>query len=592
MFLIIIFSSCALAQEEKLPAPIISVTKFVNQTKKQLQSAQKNSPKELYQQAPSWTTALYADEKSMSPITGTDGTSPWKQTIFGRIRLLTCHTGIKNLRNLWLTLDTEIKKGWSIRIPHLTIQPTSQIINAHFFIPKLPPFDGEKPKQFVKSASFPFYLQLNQANTPLTIDIDTNFEACFQNNCQQIQSSVSITLPNTQSKPSPFCPYIRRSMMYVPLEASKDELTFFLTPENYLQIQASFEKKAFEPQILLTQKKQIFYKIISQETIHNKLNITLLPQNWSPTEPITVTIMNRKQIMEKTMIPPLGEAPNLSFIPSQSNRPFRFILFFLTTPLMSYLLYVFFKNEYSARRKSLFIICIYLLSGILFQLLFPLLSGLHLYDSLLWAWSMGIIFILAALFIQNLTLISFITLTFLAPLTYLYPLVQEDESWLFVQLACISTIPYVLFAYIPSFAVSWSRFTQKLSPLWKRLPLLISGTIWTLILLCLLYHTAVPTQTSQQHPQAELILISPPWHIQGTLFDITATQLSTGKELLKKGILSVKRQTSHSKIDIQPNETPSFPFAILKGEKRSKPLIFKPTLSTYQLTDYFNSVLN
>ena len=588
-FFILFFSFCATAQEEQLPSSILSVAEFVEKTKNQLQTAQKSSSEDLYQQAPSWTTALYADEKSMSPITGTEGATPWTQTTFGRIRLLTCHTGTQNLNNLWLTLDTEMKTGWSIHIPQLVIRPTPQITKVQVFIPKLPPFDGKTPKQFVKSASFPVHLQFTETEAPLTINMDTSFEACFQNNCQIIQSPISITLPHTQSKPSPFCPYIRRSMTYVPPEASKEELFFFLTPENYLQIRASFEKKAIQPQVLLTQGKQIFYQMLSQEIAQNKVNITLLPQNWSPTDPITVTILNRRQIMEKTMIPSPGRAPNLSFSFPQPHKTLPFILFFLTTPLMSYLLHVFFKNEYITRRKSLFIACVYILSGVLFQFLFHYLSNEHLYESLFWAWSMGIIFILAAFFIRHLTLLSFIILTFLTPLIYLYPLIQCAENWLFIQLACIAALPYLLFAYAPSLGVNWSRFTQKLSPLWKRLPLLANAAVWALILLCLVYHTLVPTQISQKNPQAELTLISPPWHIKGTLFDITATQLSTGKELQKKGILSIKRQTPQSKIDIQTETIPLFPFALLKGEKLSEPLILKPTLSTYQLTDYFNS---
>ncbi len=591
LFLALLLPSWMYAQEEQVPEPIISIAEFVENTKLQIISAQKASPEELYAQPLSWTTALYADEKSISPVTGAEGAGPWVQTPFGRIRLLSCQTGISEANQLWLTLDTEIKNGWSVHLPFLSVRPTPLIKKARFFIPKLPPFDGQTPKQFVRSASFPLYLELNQAQKPLEVIVDTNFEACFQNDCRIIETPVLLTLPAAESHPSPYCAYIRRSLMYVPAQASDEQMLLYLTPEGQLQIEVHFDNSVTEPQVLLTQQHQIFYQLIDKKINQNQAVITVLPENWISSEPVTVTVLNGREIMEKTMIPQPGTAP----IPQAVSFPApekagMFLLFFLTTPLMAYLLHVSFKNEYAARRKSLFIAGCYLSFGCFFQLFFDQLQDGHFYDSMFWAWAMGMIFVASAIWFHRLTFFSFIALTCVAPLTYLYPLTQQADGWLFMELACVAALPYLLFAYAPSLAVSWSRLTCQFPVFWKRLVLLFNAVLWTGILLCLVYHAAVPDKTNPLEAKAQITLISPPWHIKGTLFDITATQLSTGKELRKQGLLAVRRLTPQKAV--LSEEHPLFPFAVLTGDKLSRPLLIKPTLSTYQLTDYFKAAFD
>lgn len=507
-------------------------------------SYQKNA-EELTPGKMSFLDWLMADEKSVSPLTGQKGIGAFQQTPFGRVRLLSCLTGIKDKKDGWFTIDTEINPGWTIQNPVFHLSESAHIQNSRFYLPFILPL-SDKSQIYMKNASFPFHLDFDKSSVPIQALVHVSFKACFEAQCQKTETTLPLFLDETEARSSSFCPYIRRSFESIPLD--RPDLTAVWLEKGILQISVQQKKQAPQKHLLLLAEKTVAFEELETFINNETLMVKVKPEIELNGKALTLVFHDGSGLYQNTVQVQAGEEIK-PFYPKESFSLFLLTLgFVFFSPMMTLLLTLKLKNEWAARGQSHQLL---LEAGIAFglALLFftcmPESLYLPLYSSYFW---LGFCFLLFGFFLfsSKMNGLQAGILTCLCPLTFLYPLwMQWPKSAVVLYLGLIALSPLLFFYIKPATGVYFSLLCRSLPRWLKKLPLIGAMVAFALMMTSLYWNQkqALPDLSAQAlHTEINNgkivdVFIAPQWCFSCTLFQFFSTHTGLAYRLQKAEIL-------------------------------------------------------
>ena len=576
------------------------IDSWQKQTKQTIIQAQ--NEKNVNLQNPTFVNFLFWDEKGISPLTGTKGSSSPVLTPFGKIQILTDSTGTLRKNKIYGVIDITINKNWSIFKPTFQIKEKNNIKNIHFFSPIIPPLKQNIHKPYVINASFPFYIELAKPSRPIHLDLNLSINACLNQNCTEYNYDIPFKLDASQEYSSPFKPYIASAWSFLPQKTSKNNVQFFITDNNTLWI--NIDKKqpiTYNDFILFSNGNPV--QIINEKIIQTN-NKTLLILKTKPElkeKPIQLIYSGEKGIWKaKTNKPKLQEIP----INNSSNNSLPWfstaLAFLFLSPLLTLLLFYQPDNEYEAKKEAQKRIFLFISTGIILSLYFSFFPALYgsLFNSPFWIAACTLIFFVMYLSHQKPSSLSYITLTMIAPLSFLAPLwnhfYSENLSFIICfYLTFITCLPYILFWLCPHFAVLFSHKCKLLSAYLIKLPLM-ACCLWYIFMGLSLFANQkmnIPAYDEQIIKEAihqnKLVILSvgPDWCISCTLNRANLLYVGMSKKLIQNQQLFLMKKNYLYKNYIYPQNvifTTIFP----NGKTVSS------WIPDYKMQKFFNSYLD
>lgn len=608
MFFWIIFFGPTLAFSQEKPPALDSgwfhflnaLDTFVTDTRQAVQTAQ-NEPAAQASDV-SWVNALFWDEKNVSPLTGTQGSTPLLSTPFGSIQLFTDVAGTKDKTVIYGVADIIIQNGWAVHKPIFHIDNQKNIRSATFLTPVTPPLKENQNKPYIINAAFPFVLKVTRPGVPIVLSGNIEITVCSADTCQTHPYPFSLELTGLTGETSPFKPFIASVWAFLPkpvptgiapIHRTSDDTVWIDIPNAYPISKADYILSSDEP-VRINEERVI------QEPRYTRLMLKTTPSLKG--KPVRLIYAGPKGVWEiqpqvptEKEIPAKGTSSDISWLKTG-------LLFLFFSPLLCWLLFFSPSNEYEARQKAGQTVVTFISAGLSAALYFgccPTVYG-SLFASFFWISACAFIFIIWYVLPEKPTPLAYVVLTGTAPLTYLAPVWDSadtgaEKASLCLFLTAMACLPYLFFYFRPYMAVRILKPFQSVSPYIIKLPI-IGCAVWYLLMGGALYlnqRIDWPTYTSEAvRPlldQKKIVMVSvgPDWCVTCTLNRLNLTYVGVAKTLLRQ------QQLVLMKSPVSPLTEDSFVYPqnvimthrLFKGEKAPA------FLPDYHMQTFFNVYL-
>lgn len=524
---------------------------FVTDTQQKIQDAQTKSRTDL--SSIEWPHLIFWDERNVSPLTGTRGSSAVLTTPFGSIQWFTNVVGTQGHDTVFGVVDVFIQKGWTVDKPLFQIQETKNIQSAQFFTPTVLPLKRNINKPYVTNTIFPFLLKLNHPNQPVSLSVTAEFKACSpETRCLTQSYPLSLELDGLRGETSPFKPFIASAWSYLPRPVSLDHAPIYRSPDDTVWIDIPNKYAIADTDYILSSDMPL---TLTQERIiqtDRGIRLILKTEPSLKGKPVQLTYAGVNGIWTITTQAPIEkEIPKAAVDNSWFQTGW---LFLVASPLLCWLFLWQPNNEYEVRqkaRRTLFVFIPIGLTAALYFSLFPVSYG-GLFSSFFWISACILIFIIMYVLPQKPTPLTYAVLTLIAPLTYIAPVWNDADSGIEKALLCLyltgmACLPYLLFYLFPYGTVRLFKRTQTWSTWLIKLPLLGCALWYGLMGSALLIHQRInwpvysPEAAQQLLEQNEIILVSvgPNWCVTCTLNRLNLTYVGVAKTLRQQNKMTL-----------------------------------------------------
>lgn len=198
-----------------------SVRRFITHMETLSQQAQKKQQEKtpLTEGDNNVLTPLYLMQTDASPLSGTRGYSPWQETPFGQIRLVSCYSGISpNDPTIFTAVQLVTKDGWHIKKPTI-ILTTPDMVNTFIGIPLIYPLTNglTKTNYYVGDYFFPIITSTKSFQKEVHLAVDFAYTACYLGTCQNGVIPLTLLLTDKDHFPTGICPYMTRALNQIPV---------------------------------------------------------------------------------------------------------------------------------------------------------------------------------------------------------------------------------------------------------------------------------------------------------------------------------------------------------------------------------------
>ena len=218
-----------------------------------------------------------------NPITGLAGYGDWKETPFGRMRLVSCDTGLKKNKAVYVALQMQIHPRVALTKPKITLKtPVKQSVVSYPIMYPLP--QGWTRTQFYfEETLFPIFFEPLSYDTPLTIQVQVDWTALnpFNNLKASDVSMLDLTLQPNAIGETGLCGYMMTQLQAVPAPVKDNaEAQAIVNDKGDIQL---FFKLAKSTKILSVQIDEDFTFTEVDKKINDKTALLVI----RPSKPIS-----------------------------------------------------------------------------------------------------------------------------------------------------------------------------------------------------------------------------------------------------------------------------------------------------------------
>ncbi len=576
-----------------------SIDTFVADTRQAIQSAQAEPRGDAGKL--NWANAIFWDEKNVSPLSGTAGSSVPIQTDFGSVQMYTDVVGTFNRDTVYGVVDVLIDKGWTVEKPTFDVKENTQFKSVRFFTPVTMPIKENRHKPYVINAAFPFVVHLTKPGVPMELSVDITMKACKGDVCAIKTYPVVVNLGVLKGETSPFKPFIAHAWAFMPKPVQPEEITVAVAKDDTLWVDIPNRYPMLTGEYILSSDKPVTVteqRIVKTGT-HTRLILKTTPSLKS--KPVNLVFGGEKGLWEFFVPAPVEKELPMSGEQSGSSLIWVSVLFLICSPLLCRILFFVPNNEFVARHEALNTLKVFIPCGIIAAVFFGAFPSVYqnLFQSVFWIVACAVIFIVMYFISRVPTPFSCVVLTVIAPLTYLADIWNNaDTGWkkagLCLFLTGIACLPYILFYVKPRIAVLWLKRTQHWSITWKKTPLLACA-VWLLFManaISFNRKSDVTPYFKQAVEQAlhenKIVLLSvgPDWCVSCTVNRVNLTYVGVAKRLIReqKVVLMTAQENPLSEDKTTPQNiiiTPGLP----QGQ------VVPSFIPDYKMESFFNAYL-
>ena len=286
-------------------------------------------------------SALYLMTYSeANPITGLDGLGQWQETSFGRMRLISCDTGLKKNKAVYMAVQMKIHPRLAMLKPEIVLKtPSKQHIVSYPIMYPLP--EGwTRTRFYFEEALFPILFEPISYTEPLTVQVQVKWTVLnpFDNLKKTDTSTLDLTLKPDAVGETGLCGYMMMQLRSAPAPV-KDNAIVQATVNEKGNIQLFFDLKK-KTKVLSVQIDDDW----TFEEVDKKINGKTAVLVIKPSKPIAEgTLVPIKLITSFGIfdVPTILQKGEFKTIVKDFNWMSLFaggLLLFLATPLFSYFL--------------------------------------------------------------------------------------------------------------------------------------------------------------------------------------------------------------------------------------------------------------
>lgn len=195
------------------------------------QAAKKTKP----QEAAKWDkynlfTPAFLMGTDASPLSGLQGYGEWQNFSFGRIRLISCHSGLKITPPVFTAVQVQTNRDWFMRKPAIRLNaPVQEAVISYPLIYPLP--NGvTKTDFYAGQISFPIMMIPKSFDTDLHLSVTVDFKAynTFNGDSETDTANLVLTLTPQSGHNTGICPWMINELQWAP-RPLKDEFTVSAT---------------------------------------------------------------------------------------------------------------------------------------------------------------------------------------------------------------------------------------------------------------------------------------------------------------------------------------------------------------------------
>lgn len=176
-----------------------------------------------------------------SPFSGMRGYGDWTQNRFGKMRLISCHSGIKNMPNQLWGIETELNQGITLHRPDVKI--TAADTNARVLYPVRYPSQTHKTDSYQGGFFFPILAVAHNTSADLTVSAEMTGQFCSSEQCENETTLMTLPLSAAESYPTPICAALTQSLQTAPLIPTDEaDAGVFCSSETECTFQFQFKK--------------------------------------------------------------------------------------------------------------------------------------------------------------------------------------------------------------------------------------------------------------------------------------------------------------------------------------------------------------
>ena len=153
-----------------------------------------------------------------NPITGLDGYGQWQETQFGRIRLISCDTGLKKNTAVYVAVQMQIHPKLALLKPKITLKtPVKQSIISYPIMYPLPQ-KWTRTQFYFENALFPIFLEPISYTDPLNVQVQVEWTAInpFESLKRTDISTLDLTLKPNAIGETGICGYMMSQLQLAP----------------------------------------------------------------------------------------------------------------------------------------------------------------------------------------------------------------------------------------------------------------------------------------------------------------------------------------------------------------------------------------
>ena len=192
---------------------------------------------------------FYLMQTDTSPLSGTRGYGDFTDLPFGKARLVSCHSGIKDSRSIFGAVQILSNRDWYFYAPDVQITSSvaqKPIVSAPLNIDET---GGLKRDYYYGAMFFPIILELTDSDKPYDLTADVKIKACHKSLCDTFDTRLHLPLTNLERFPTGICPILMQVLQHTPLPpVDGTKVQAVLNNEGLIQL---FFEFANEPKVVL-----------------------------------------------------------------------------------------------------------------------------------------------------------------------------------------------------------------------------------------------------------------------------------------------------------------------------------------------------
>lgn len=269
------FSSAGASEKQQ---KIVELMNYIGRAKEQ---AEKQLPEEAslinHGDKYNFLSPFYLMQTDASPLSGTKGYGQWTSLPFGRVRLISCYSGIQYDKNIFAGLQIDLNKGVLLKKPHWTT-PLSPESKVQLLYPIRHPLPVHKTKtdSYAGSVIFPVLATAPNTPTPFDLALDVTLTGCEDTTCHTVTVPVSLILESTEQFSTGICPLMMAILQDVPVPYKK-KVTVSARQNNAGDIQLAFDFTQPTAELAIQIDNDFSFKELSKHITPKTALVTIRP---------------------------------------------------------------------------------------------------------------------------------------------------------------------------------------------------------------------------------------------------------------------------------------------------------------------------
>ena len=204
----------------------------------------------------------WADSIGFTPIEVPEqGVGRWQEVPFGKVRILSCTTGVKDLSMVVGGLQVQLNADWTMKKP--TLRPLLDEVPVWMETPVRP--GSGRNTVYQNEVFFPIVYARNASDTnDFELGVQGDFPVCQEKKCMILPLKLSLPLTAEEADYTKACAYILKEQMQAPLMAKAQGVTGNAWLENGQLIMAFHGIKSPLIALLQTTGEDVFQVLETQ----------------------------------------------------------------------------------------------------------------------------------------------------------------------------------------------------------------------------------------------------------------------------------------------------------------------------------------